>query len=223
MSIIPVLAPPDGTFDLTIAGGTDIDVSTALTNAGWIAGQDATVRFTANVGASATSGAAVVVNVSGSQTIKLIVQSGVRISGAGGDGGDGGPSGGAGSPGGPAMDVQTACVIENAGDIAGGGGGGAGSRTTDGGGGGGGAGNAVGQGGTHGRGGSPDGGDGTATTGGTGATGFAGAPSGGDGGDLGQAGDASNTSTGGAAGYSIDGYSLVTYSGAGTLTGATNG
>lgn len=134
--------------------------------------------------------------------------------GAGGVAGSGntGPAN-EGGPGGTCLLVEYACSIDNsAGRFASGGGGGGGGTGTmavplEGGGG---AGDVGGLGFNNGG---PE-------IGGNGETGGSG--NGGKGGDLGNAGNAGNSGPGGAAGFSVDGESLVTWVDMGVLLGPTN-
>ncbi|MEE4381056.1 MAG: hypothetical protein V2J02_03590, partial [Pseudomonadales bacterium] len=180
--------------------------------------------------------------------ITLTVRTGAYVVGAGGAGGDvTNDNGGTGQSGGTGLFTRYAITVENEGTIAGGGGGGGagGTGSTEGvtqiaygGAGGGGAGRINGVGGSSPGPAQTQTTDGTLTLGGDGGTGE-GQPSaatrggnGGDGGDLGQAGGNGTISAasgidpltglpgaGGAAGEAIDGDSLVTLSGSGSVLG----
>ena len=150
------------------------------------------------------------------------------VLGEGGNGSDGIDFGipDPGDDGDTAFTVFSPINVDNTnGRFAGGGGGGSGSVEDGSGnycGGGGGAGYPPGNGGS-GDGSDPghDGDDGTESAGGNGGSASSGA-GGGDGGNLGQPGQASGDA-GGAAGYSVSGYSLVTWINQGILLGPTTG
>lgn len=213
MSLLPVVPAYEGDFALTITGN-NVVLSTALSNAGWTEDTNVVVRCGGTIGSTSTANPAILCDVDTEYTVRLIVPLGVYVSGKGGDGGDG-QEGGAGFPGedgGTAIEVTQPIIIQNSGVIQGGGGGGGGGGSLYGGGGG--AGILAGQGGT---------GDLTSGTNGTGLSGGSGGGgTAGDGGDPGEDGLPTGTlNAGGSGGLSIDGYSLVTYSGSGTLTGDT--
>lgn len=208
MTLIPILPSGSGDIVVDVASGNNLSVNTLATNAGWDGQSNIRLRVNGDLGGPLTQ------DVDGVE-VRIIIASGVTITGAGGDGADQNttlaspvpePQTISGDDGTPGIVVNFACLIENEGTIAGGGNGGdVPVRYTDGtggsGGGGGGAGVPFGEGGTNYLS-AKVGADGTATTGG------AGGGTGTDGGDLGDQ-------------PAITGYSNVTYSGGGTLIGGT--
>ncbi|NKX40953.1 hypothetical protein HGG71_05650 [Rhodobacteraceae bacterium R_SAG2] len=231
--LLPIVPASYGDFNVTLAGGMNITLSTLLASEGWDEVSTPVIYVTGNVGSTSTATPALICDV---ENARIVVEPGVYISGKGGNGGNGyitatDTDATAGEDGGPAISATELCHLSNSGTIQGGGGGGGGgwgffdTVKVSGDGGGGGAGLNVGSGGIgggdDGNYNGTDGNDGTLTAGG------AYKDHSGAGGDPGEAGEVASTAggrqrkAGGASGESINGYSLVTYSGAGDLLGPT--
>lgn len=204
MSLLPIFPASGGDFLITISSGVDVSLASLAAGASWDNESDLVFKVTGDIGGPIRQ------DIDTEATVKIVIEAGASVVGFGGDGGtpnDIDPTD-SGEPGGNAIVASFACQVDNRGTLAGGGdGGGAnngiGGETASGGGGG--AGRPPGGGGGEINGGE-SGAAGTATTGGAGGSIDT---MGSDGGDLGDA-------------YAIAGFSNVSYTGDGILTGGTD-
>ena len=245
----------EGTIYIVVnVGSTNSYVAnTAKAGASYSAGKtDITFNITGNIGATSRTAYAFTVDTSwhANDTVRVIVNSGVYVVGAGGRGGQGyGNSNTVTLPplsGGHALNIQRPILLTNNGHIGGGGGGGGGSSggtatlnggtptqqtfAFSGGDGGGGAGKVAGVPGSSvtPNPGSPVANSGTLTTGGNGDgpnTGYVTDRIGGNGGNLGQAGNpgAYGQWAGQSGGKYAVGYSYITWVSPGTVYGGQSG